>query len=127
MENACDIACVVHGFTSEVHECFFGDTDGTEDSLLKFLYHHYDLVLGFNYETEAAGEDILAGRQQNTIMPWGNTIRFQDHMEQVKALLNILESDHLNEPFDPRSCFTTAAFNSLWSIISGEAMDIEVI
>jgi hypothetical protein len=51
MENACDIVCVVHGYTSEVHECFFGETDGTEESLLKFLYHHYDLVLGFNYET----------------------------------------------------------------------------
>jgi predicted dehydrogenase len=42
--------------------------------------------LGFNYEAAAAGQDILAGRQQNTIMPWANTIRFQEHMERVKAL-----------------------------------------
>jgi hypothetical protein len=51
MQDACDIACVIHGYTSEVHECFFADTDGTDESLLKYLYHHYDLVLGFNYET----------------------------------------------------------------------------
>jgi predicted dehydrogenase len=42
--------------------------------------------LGFNYETVAANEDILAGRQQNAIMPWTNTIRFQEHMERVRGL-----------------------------------------
>ena len=41
--------------------------------------------LGFCYETEAAGADILAGRQQNRLMPWRNTIRFQEHIERVRA------------------------------------------
>jgi len=59
------------------------------------LYHldtridHFDDArsgLGFSYEAVAAGDDILAGRQQNTTMPWGNTIRFQEHMERVKLL-----------------------------------------
>ena len=40
--------------------------------------------LGFNYETAAAGDDILAGRQQNHLMPWRNTIRFQEHMERIR-------------------------------------------
>lgn len=40
--------------------------------------------LGFNYETVAANEDILAGRQQNRTMPWTNTIRFQEHMERIR-------------------------------------------
>jgi len=39
--------------------------------------------LGFNYETVAVNEDILAGRQQNSAMPWSNTLRFQEHMERV--------------------------------------------
>ena len=60
------------------------------------LYHldaridHFDDgrgSLGLNYETIAANEDILAGRQQNEIMPWSNTIRFQEHMDRVKQLL----------------------------------------
>jgi predicted dehydrogenase len=42
--------------------------------------------LGLDYETVAANEDILAGRQQNRIMPWSNTLRFQEHMSRVKAL-----------------------------------------
>ena len=41
--------------------------------------------LGFNYETVAANEDILAGRQQNSLVSWANTIRFQEHMERVRA------------------------------------------
>ena len=40
--------------------------------------------LGFNYETVAANEDIIAGRQQNSLVSWANTIRFQEHMESVK-------------------------------------------
>ena len=40
--------------------------------------------LGFNYETEAAGADILAGRQQNDTVTWSDTLRFQDHMERVR-------------------------------------------
>jgi predicted dehydrogenase len=40
--------------------------------------------LGYCYETIAANEDILAGRQQNAVMPWSATIRFQEHMERVR-------------------------------------------
>ena len=42
--------------------------------------------LGFNYETVAANDDILAGRQQNSIMPWASSLRFQEHMSRIKAL-----------------------------------------
>jgi predicted dehydrogenase len=42
--------------------------------------------LGFNYETIASNEDILAGRQQNNIMPWETTMRLQQHMASVSAL-----------------------------------------
>jgi predicted dehydrogenase len=42
--------------------------------------------LGLNYETIAANEDILAGRQQSNIMPWSNTIRFQEHMNRIRQL-----------------------------------------
>ena len=42
--------------------------------------------LGLNYETIAANEDIFAGRQQNEIMPWSNTIRFQEHMDRIRQL-----------------------------------------
>lgn len=57
------------------------------------LYHLDTLIdhfedgrksLGFNFEAVAVNEDILAGRQQNSTMPWSNTIRFQQHMERVK-------------------------------------------
>lgn len=40
--------------------------------------------LGLNYETTVSNEDILAKRQQNSIMPWSNTIRFQEHMKRIK-------------------------------------------
>ncbi|MFK7970007.1 MAG: caspase family protein [Bacteroidia bacterium] len=51
MKDACDIVCLVHGFTSEVHESFIEATDGDPEGLLPYLYHHYDLVLGYDYET----------------------------------------------------------------------------
>lgn len=41
--------------------------------------------LGFDYETVAVNNDILAGRQQNAIMPWSSTIRFQEHMARIKG------------------------------------------
>lgn len=59
------------------------------------LYHLDDCIdrfqdgrksLGFNYETVAANDDILAGRQQNHIMPWSTTLRFQEHMSRVLGL-----------------------------------------
>ena len=39
---------------------------------------------GFNFETQAVGQDILAGRQQNEIMPWSATLRFQEQMERIR-------------------------------------------
>ena len=42
--------------------------------------------LGFNYETVAAGDDILQGRQQNRIMTWNATVRFQEHMDRVREM-----------------------------------------
>lgn len=40
---------------------------------------------GLNYEAIAAGEDINAGRQQNQLVPWSTTLRFQQHMAAIKA------------------------------------------
>lgn len=40
--------------------------------------------LGFNYETIAANDDILHGRQQNRIVTWNATVRCQEHMERVR-------------------------------------------
>jgi len=45
--------------------------------------------LGFSYETVAAGEDILQGRQQNRTMPWSATVRLQEQMERVLALIRL--------------------------------------
>jgi predicted dehydrogenase len=42
--------------------------------------------LGFNYETIASNEDMLAGRQQNSTMPWDTTLRLQQHMASVRNL-----------------------------------------
>jgi len=44
------------------------------------------IVLQFrlNYETIACNENILAGRQQNSIMPWSDTLIFQEHMKRIK-------------------------------------------
>ena len=42
--------------------------------------------LGFNYETIACNEDILAGRQQNSIMPWETTLHLQRHMASVREM-----------------------------------------
>jgi predicted dehydrogenase len=50
---------------------------------------HFDdgrTSLGFDYETIASNEDILAGRQQNSIMPWDTTARLQQHMARVRKL-----------------------------------------
>lgn len=41
-------------------------------------------TFGFDFEVTAAGEDILSGRQQSQVMPWSNTLRFQDHMERIR-------------------------------------------
>ena len=41
--------------------------------------------IGLNYEAIAAGEDINTGRQQNELVPWSTTLRFQQHMAAIKA------------------------------------------
>ena len=40
--------------------------------------------LGFNFETIASNEDILAGRRQNRLMSWDTTQRLQQHMARVR-------------------------------------------
>lgn len=42
--------------------------------------------LGFDYETVASNEDILAGRRQNRIMTWETTLRLQQHMARVREM-----------------------------------------
>ncbi len=44
-------------------------------------------TLGFNYETEAATQDILEGKLQSDVIPHSLSIRFQEHIEQVKEFL----------------------------------------
>lgn len=43
-------------------------------------------TLGFNYEIEAASADILQGRRESTLMPWSNSLKFQEHIERIRAL-----------------------------------------
>ncbi|WP_420456032.1 Gfo/Idh/MocA family protein [Rubrivirga sp.] len=39
--------------------------------------------LGFEFEVRAAGEDILAGRQQSAVVPWASSLAVQDHLARV--------------------------------------------
>ena len=41
--------------------------------------------LGFNYEATAVGEDLAEGRLQSQTVPLSTSLRFQEHMERVKA------------------------------------------
>ena len=75
-------------------ECYIAIPDFWRASECR-LYHLDECVdrfedgrksLGFNYETVAANEDILKGRQQNEIMTWNATVQFQEHMERVREL-----------------------------------------
>jgi predicted dehydrogenase len=59
-------------FLYELDDCVDHFSDGRESP-------------GFNFEIEAAGADILAGRRQNAIMPWSATVRLQEQLEQVMA------------------------------------------
>lgn len=43
--------------------------------------------LGLNFETEAVTEDLLNGSKESKIMPLEFSIKFQDHIEQVKKNL----------------------------------------
>ncbi len=46
------VLVVVHGFTSSCYECFFESAaNGGPNPFYQFLRKHYDLVLGYDYET----------------------------------------------------------------------------
>lgn len=42
-------------------------------------------TLGFNYEAQAASEDILQGRRQSAVMPWSNSLKFQEHIARIRS------------------------------------------
>lgn len=59
-----------------------------------FLYHLDDLQehfedsresIGLSFETEAAGEDILAGRQQSETVPWAASQAFQEDLAAIRS------------------------------------------
>lgn len=43
---------------------------------------------GFDYQIEAVNEDLLAGRKQSEIMPLSASLRFQQHMDLIRARFN---------------------------------------
>lgn len=61
-------------------ECFLYRLDECVDH-----FSDHRRAFGFNFEATAAAENILAGSQQSRIMPWDTTLRFQDHMERIRA------------------------------------------
>ncbi|HKU16175.1 MAG TPA: Gfo/Idh/MocA family oxidoreductase [Steroidobacteraceae bacterium] len=48
-------------------------------------------TLGFNYEAQAASDDILQGRRQSAVMPWANSLKFQEHIERIQRSSTTLE------------------------------------
>ncbi len=49
---------------------------------------HFDdgrATLGFNYEAEAVGADILQGKTESAIVPWSASLKFQAHIERVRS------------------------------------------
>lgn len=40
---------------------------------------------GFNYQIDAVCSDLAAGRTESTIVPLNTSLRFQDHMDQIRA------------------------------------------
>jgi len=43
--------------------------------------------LGFDYEARAVGEDLRAGRRDSAVMPLDTSLKFQEHMDRVAALI----------------------------------------
>jgi predicted dehydrogenase len=41
---------------------------------------------GFDFQIEAVNSDLLSGRRQSEIMPLSASLRFQRHMDQIRAL-----------------------------------------
>ncbi len=51
---------------------------------------HFDdgrSTLGFDYEATAVGADILEGRRESAIVPLSASLRFQQHIDAVRALM----------------------------------------
>lgn len=60
-------------------ECHLYELDTLVDSFTAEREAH-----GFNYEIEAASQDILAQRSHSTIMPLSSSLKFQQHMDKVR-------------------------------------------
>ena len=43
--------------------------------------------LGFNFEATAVSADVLAGRNESVLVPWSASLKFQEHIERVRALM----------------------------------------
>ena len=64
------------------HECMLYRLDECID--------HFDdgrSTLGFDYEATAVGNDVLARKLQSDIVPLSASLRFQQHIERVRALI----------------------------------------
>ena len=48
-------------------------------------FHDDRESLGYAVQIQSVGEDVLAGRQQSSVVPWEATLAFQDHMARVLA------------------------------------------
>ncbi|MBB6093500.1 putative dehydrogenase [Povalibacter uvarum] len=49
---------------------------------------HFDdgrRTLGFEYEARAVGADLMQGKRESEIVPWEASLRFQDHIERIRA------------------------------------------
>jgi hypothetical protein len=40
---------------------------------------------GFEYQVEAVNRDLIAGRRQSEIVPLSESLRFQVHMDRIRA------------------------------------------
>lgn len=56
-----------------------------EGDTLVDQFDHQHQGEGFEFEIEAAANDILSGKKQSSIMPLSNSLKFQQHMDRVKS------------------------------------------
>lgn len=42
-------------------------------------------TLGFDYEASAVGADLLEGRRQSRVVPWSDSLKFQEHLARIQA------------------------------------------
>lgn len=85
-----NVACIIgdEGYIEipdffRAHECFLYQLD----TQLDHFEDDRDSI-GLNYEAIAVGEDINAGRQQNSSVPWSASLKFQQHMAAIKVHIN---------------------------------------